>query len=427
MTETAPATWNDAPDVVVIGAGPVGLLAGILAVRAGLSCVVLERHPTRRAHSRAIGIHPPGLEILARAGVVGPFLERGEAIREGVAFGAPDRVLGRLDFAGLPGAFPLVLTLPQPDTEAILEDALLALAPEALWRGWDVTTVRPAVAPRAGVWDLPRIEARDQRGGAIRTLTPRFVLACDGKHSHARAQVGLTLSPTPYPHRYLMGDIPAQVTKGRVLTPGRAEIHLAPLGLVESFPLPGGWRRWVAAVSPLEEAGGTESLASILETRAGVRVDPAAIRMVSAFGTERGLASAPGAPGVLLVGDSGHLTSPIGGQGMNLGWMHAVEGVALAQAVVEGSQDPGEGVVRFGERIRRRALKVIARAEFNMRLGQATMMPALRNLRVRLMLSGGMPARKAARQFSMHDLPPVVWPRLVDGALGPVPASDESA
>lgn len=408
---TSPAAFDSSPDVAIVGGGPVGLLAGILAVRSGLSCVVLERQSEPWAHSRAIGIHPPALEILSRAGVVEAFLAAGETIVEGVAFAAPGRVLGRLDFSTLPSPFPFVLTLPQPSTEQILADALQAQAPGALQRGWDVTTVKAATAVRPGVWEPPQIEARGPEGTTA-VFRPRFILACDGKRSHVREQLGLSMTPRAYPYRYLMGDIPVEATSGRILTPQQAEIHLAPLGLVESFPLPDGLRRWVAAVSPTEEAGGAESLAAILDHRAGVRVASTQIQLVSAFGTERGLASAPGVPGVLLVGDSGHLTSPIGGQGMNLGWMHAVEGVALAQAVVNGTQDVGEGVARHGLRIQRRARQVMGRAEFNMRLGQATMVPGLRNLRVRLMLSRGPAARKAARQFSMHDLPPLVWPRL---------------
>jgi 2-polyprenyl-6-methoxyphenol hydroxylase-like FAD-dependent oxidoreductase len=399
------------PDVAVVGGGPVGLLAALLSVRAGLSCVLLERNEAPRGHTRAIGVHPPGLEILARAGVAEAFLSRGARIHEGMAFAAPGRPLGRLDFASLETRFPFVLTIPQPETEAILEEALKASAPGTVWRGWEVRRVTPATPKAGGRWTLPEVEAHHPTKGGL-TLTPRFVLACDGKRSLVRESLAVRMILTPYTHRYLMGDIPVQDTRGRQMHVERAEIHLPEMGLVESFPLPGGVRRWVCAVSPSEEAGGAASLGSILSDRAGVQVDPASIMGLSAFGTERGIAGEPGAPGVLLLGDAAHVTSPIGGQGMNLGWMHAVEGVALAQAVVQGSQDPASGVLRFGERIRRRAQKVISRAEFNMRLGQATMVPAFRNARIRLMLGLGMTSRKAARQFSMHDLPGLVWPRL---------------
>lgn len=400
----------DSPDVAVVGGGPVGLLAALLSVRAGLSCVLLERNAAPRGHTRAIGIHPPALEILARAGVAEAFLSCGVRIHEGMAFASPEQTLGRLDFASLDTPYPFVLTLPQPDTETILEQALVAAAPGTVWRGWEVRSVKPAMPKAGGRWTLPEIQTHHPTKGS-HTLAPRFILACDGKRSPVRESLGVRMVITPYPHRYLMGDVPLQQTRGRQMNPERAEIHLPAMGLVESFPLPGELRRWVCAVSPQEEAGGVASLSAILLDRAGVQVDAASITGLSAFGTERGIAAEPGAPGVLLVGDAAHVTSPIGGQGMNLGWMHAVEGVALAQAVVQGSQDPASGVLRFGERIRRRARSVIARAEFNMRLGQPTMLPAFRNARIRLMLGLGVTSRKAARQFSMHDLPPLVWPR----------------
>jgi 2-polyprenyl-6-methoxyphenol hydroxylase-like FAD-dependent oxidoreductase len=106
---------NTDVDVVVVGAGPTGLLlAGDLA-RAGVSCVVLERHAERSNLTRAFAVHARTLEQLDARGVAD----------ELVATGTPEsklRFLGghELRFPRLPSRFPYVLITPQYETERVL-------------------------------------------------------------------------------------------------------------------------------------------------------------------------------------------------------------------------------------------------------------------------------------------------------------------
>ena len=111
-------------DIIVVGAGPVGMLAALLSAQQGLSVLLLEQSAQRPVQSRAIGITPPSLEILSRLGLAEAFIEQGVAVRVSEAFGRSMR-LGRIDFSGLRGDFPFVLSIPQDRTEALLEEALL--------------------------------------------------------------------------------------------------------------------------------------------------------------------------------------------------------------------------------------------------------------------------------------------------------------
>jgi 2-polyprenyl-6-methoxyphenol hydroxylase-like FAD-dependent oxidoreductase len=133
------ATPDGLLDLVIVGGGPVGLVAGLLAHDAGLRFRVLERDPAPRRHSRAIGIHPPALGLLDRLGVADPLVQEGTPIRRGHALAGPERVLGSLDFGLLPPPWPFILTLPQWRTEQILEARLEEVAPGALRRGVTVT------------------------------------------------------------------------------------------------------------------------------------------------------------------------------------------------------------------------------------------------------------------------------------------------
>jgi hypothetical protein len=118
---------NGIVDVAVVGAGPVGLLLACLLLQRGLSVSVLEARDRGSEHSRAIGIHPPGLAILERLGLGSAAIAAGTPIFRGEAW-CDGAQLGALEISEAGGHYPFVLSLPQRDTERLLPTPL-ALEP----------------------------------------------------------------------------------------------------------------------------------------------------------------------------------------------------------------------------------------------------------------------------------------------------------
>ncbi|MEE9096024.1 FAD-dependent oxidoreductase [Pseudarthrobacter phenanthrenivorans] len=384
-------------DVLIAGAGPVGLYLAAALLQEGVAVRVFEQRQARNRHTRAIGIHPPALRALAGVGVAGDMVREGVRIRAGMAV-SRRRTVGTMAFDAVSAEYPFVLALPQFRTEQLLEDRVNALDPGAIVRGADVTSVKDdggkvalGVAVGSGAW-------AGAAHGSV-TATGALLVAADGARSRLRAALGVPVVRRTYPDHYLMGDFDDGTDFG-----DNAVLFLEPEGIVESFPLPGGIRRWVVRLGrPAPPAACPAGLARVVRSRTGYLPDADTNSMLSAFSVRSTVARRTVAGRCVLLGDAAHEISPIGGQGMNLGWLDARELLPLILAALAGK--PTGRQLRDYEKSRHgAAVRARRQAEINMMLGRPLPAPLLRVRTEAIGAAAAIPAvnRWTARRFTMH-------------------------
>lgn len=376
--------------VAIVGGGPVGLYLALVLLREGIEPRVFERNERAASGSRSIGVHPPSIELFEEIGIAEAFLAEAVQVRRGLAFGERGAV-GEVSFDRCPGRYRFVATLEQHRTEGVLRRALLARAPHALVGGVAVTHVR---------------EERDGATLVLKTADGRVeeerfaaVVGADGRRSGVRTSMRATFDGDAYEGEYAMADAPDTTSFGEA-----AAVFLTARGLVESFPLPARRRRWVVRRASSDALRPSRAeIAELVGERAGIVLDPASMDEPSGFRAERRLASTLAKGRIALVGDAAHVVSPIGGQGMNLGWLGAR---SVARALVDSvgrRRAPGDAL-EADARVRRAQANVAARrAELNMWIGRPTQASRPRELLLGALLA--LPtAHLLARAFTMRGL-----------------------
>jgi 2-polyprenyl-6-methoxyphenol hydroxylase-like FAD-dependent oxidoreductase len=296
-------------DVLVVGAGPTGLVLGGELARRGLSVRVIDKLAAPTTHSRAIAVHARTLEIFDDLGIADQLIARGVAVG-GVTVRAGGKPIVDADFAGLPTRFPFVLCTAQTETEAVLGE-LLARRGVRVERSCELVSLTQ---------DATGVDAVVRGPGGDAAVRARWIVGCDGAHSAVRHAVGASFEGHAYEDVFVLADVHIGWDE-----PGdRALTFLAEDGVAAFFPLPGGrWRVILSATSALGEQPSEPDLRALCEQRAGRSVPLDNSVWIASFRIHCRQVQAYRHGRALLAGDAAHVHSPVGGQGMNTGMQDA--------------------------------------------------------------------------------------------------------
>lgn len=290
-------------DVLVVGAGPTGLLlAGDLA-RAGVNVTILERRRNESNLTRAFVVHARTLELLDARGVADELIKTGKTVGVMQLIGSLD-----LDLSHLPSRFPYLLSTPQYNTERILEDRA---------RGLGVKIVNAAEAIGLGQGpDGVNVDVRTDEGAQV--WRARYVVGADGVHSAVRRALDLPYDGHSAIESVMLADVRLRQEPQRdlvVRTCSEGFSFLASYG--------DGWYRAIAwdrrrqrpdsAPVSLEEV--TEITRLTFGTDYGMH-DP---RWMSRFHSDERQVPNYRVGRAFLIGDAAQCHSPAGGQGLNTG------------------------------------------------------------------------------------------------------------
>ncbi|MFC8271297.1 FAD-dependent monooxygenase [Streptomyces sp. NPDC057271] len=343
MTETRTT------DVLIVGAGPVGLSAAAELRRRGVECRLVDRLPARLPYAKAVGVQPRTLEIWDRMGLASAVLERAVPLRGQLLY-VNGREQARFELALPPDVPYRFAALPQYETERLLEEYVADLG-TAVERGTELLSFAQ---------DADGVTARLRTAsGADDELRARFLIGCDGAHSTVRKGLGLSYEGGAFPEEYMLGDV--ETDWDLPYGYGLRSLHRAEDGSTDDvlvcIPLPGTRRYRMSMTVPPElsadgagkargdgvahglEGGRVPELShiqAVVDRLAPTPTRLSTLRWSSVFRISHRIVDRYGEGRVFVAGDAAHIHPPTGAQGMNTGIQDACNLAWKMALVVRG-------------------------------------------------------------------------------------------
>jgi 2-polyprenyl-6-methoxyphenol hydroxylase-like FAD-dependent oxidoreductase len=324
--------------VLVVGAGPVGLVTALFLQQHGVRVAIIDMHQRTTQHSYALAIHPRTLRILDEAGLCEGLIAAGRKLTKVAYYEGRER-RAEIDYSALASRHPYLLVIRQSLLERAAEEALRRKNLKVLWgHRLQALTVNGG-PPRAEVATLDQVAtgypvARSE-WVVVRneTIRPAYVIGADGYDSAVRRMSGIEMEEHGGGQIFSVyeieagGELPAEVRV--IVDPDLTSVY---------WPLEEGRCRWGFQIRDASEhTASMERLEQLIATRAPWwTARPTRIYWSTVGLFERRLTRSFGKGRVWLAGDAAHQAGPVGVHSMNSGLVEARELAARISRILRG-------------------------------------------------------------------------------------------
>jgi 2-polyprenyl-6-methoxyphenol hydroxylase-like FAD-dependent oxidoreductase len=315
------------PEVLVVGAGPVGLAAALFLQHHGVRVEIVDMHQRTTQHSYALAIHPRTLRVLDEAGLSDALIRAGRKLTK-VAYYEGGARRAEIDYSALASKHPYLLVVRQSLLERAVEEALRQKKVDVLWGHRLQSLAADGAAPRAEVAKLDQVAtgypvARSE-WVVVRseTIRPAYVIGADGYDSAVRRMSGIEMEAHGAGQIFSVYEVEAE---GEL--PAEVRVMLDPDLTSVYWPLEKGRCRWGFQIRDASEHAATMArLQQLVAARAPwCAARPTQIYWSTLGVFESRVARSFGKGGVWLAGDAAHQAAPVGVHSMNSGLVEARE------------------------------------------------------------------------------------------------------
>jgi len=300
-------------DVIIVGAGPTGLSLACQLTRQGIDFVVIEKKEGVTPYSKALGVHARTLEIYEQLGLAQKAVERGTVAGK-VRLLESGEIVGEVDLSNIGAGlspYPYMLVLEQSENERLLYDYLQGHGRDVLWQ----TELESLSQDESRVTATVRTNA-----GASQIIESKYLVGCDGPKSPVRHALGLAFAGSTFERLFYVADVQIDWKFSHDALHG----CLARNSVVAFFPLRGEkrWRIVGAFPEGLEKDEGEilyEEIEARIKEEAELDLDITRVDWFSTYKVHTRHVEKFSAGRCFLAGDSAHIHTPAGGQGMNTG------------------------------------------------------------------------------------------------------------